>query len=43
VAVCYLSDSGKPGHNYNKMLVDAGHAIVKDFENNEFEPESWWS
>jgi micrococcal nuclease len=43
VAVCYLSDSGKPGRNYNKMLLDAGHAIVKDFENNEFEPESWWS
>jgi hypothetical protein len=31
------------GHNYNRMLVDAGHAKIKDFEDNEFEPESWWS
>jgi len=41
VAVCYLSDDGRPGRNFNKMLVDAGQAMVKDFENNEFEPESW--
>jgi len=25
------------------MLVDAGHAEIKDFENNEFDPWSWWS
>ncbi len=39
VAVCYLQD----GRNFNKMLVDAGHAVIKDFKNNEFDPGSWWS
>jgi micrococcal nuclease len=39
VAVCYLQD----GRNFNKMLVDAGQAVVKDFKNNEFEPLSWWN
>jgi micrococcal nuclease len=39
VAVCYLRD----GRNFNKMLVDAGHAMIKDFKNNEFDPGSWWS
>jgi len=23
--------------------VDTGHAIVKDFKNNEFDPKSWWT
>jgi micrococcal nuclease len=39
VAVCYLQD----GRNFNKMLVDAGHAVIKDFKNNEFNPKSWWT
>jgi micrococcal nuclease len=39
VAVCYLQDD----RNFNKMLVDAGHAVIKDFKNNEFDPGSWWS
>jgi micrococcal nuclease len=43
VAVAYLSEDGKPGSNFNKMLVDAGHAEIKDFKNNEFDPGSWWS
>jgi micrococcal nuclease len=43
VAVVYLSDHGKPGRNFNKMLVDAGQAVVEDYKNNEFEPGSWWS
>ena len=42
VAVAYLSEDGKPGSNFNKQLVDAGHAVVKDFKNNEFDPGSWW-
>ena len=42
VAVAYLSEDGKPGSNINKMLVDAGHAVIKDFKNNEFDPGSWW-
>ena len=33
VAVCYLD-----GKNFNKQLVDAGQAVVKDFKNNEFDP-----
>jgi len=37
VAVCYLD-----GKNFNKQLVDAGHAKIKDFKNNEFDPKSWW-
>jgi micrococcal nuclease len=43
VAICYLSDQGKPGRNFNKMLVDSGHAVIKDFKNNEFDPGSWWA
>ena len=43
VAVAYLSEDGKPGRNFNRMLVDAGHAVIEDFKNNEFNPESWWS
>ena len=43
VAVVYLSEDGKPGRNFNKQLVDAGHAIIEDFKNNEFDPRSWWS
>lgn len=38
VAVCYLG-----GNNFNKQLVNAGHAIIKDFKNNEFIPASWWT
>jgi endonuclease YncB( thermonuclease family) len=43
VAVCYLSDQGTPGRNFNKMLVEAGHAKMEDFRNNEFDPGSWWN
>ena len=43
VAVVYLSENNQPGRNFNKMLVDAGHAVIEDFKNNEFNPSSWWS
>ena len=43
VAVVYLSEDGKPGGNFNKQLVDSGHAVIEDFKNNEFDPWSWWS
>ncbi len=43
VAVVYLSEDGKPGRNFNKMLVDSGNAIIEDFKNNEFGPETWWN
>ena len=42
VAVAYLSEGGKPGRNFNKQLVDSGHAVIDDFRNNEFDPGSWW-
>ena len=41
VAVVYLSEDNQPGRNFNKMLVDAGHAVIEDFKNNEFDPWSW--
>ena len=41
VAVVYLSEDGKIGGNFNKMLVDSGHAVITDFKNNEFDPENW--
>ena len=43
VAVAYLNEDGKPGRNFNKQLADAGHAVIKDFKNNEFDPLSWWN
>ena len=42
VAVVYLAEDGKPGRNFNKQLVDSGHAVIDDFRNNEFDPWSWW-
>ena len=41
VAVAYLSEDRKSGRNFNKMLVDAGHAVIDDYTNNEFDPGSW--
>lgn len=41
VAVVYLSENGRPGRNFNKQLVDSGHAVIEDFRNNEFDPWSW--
>lgn len=38
VAVCYLDSK-----NFNQRLVDSGHAVIKDFKNNEFDPGSWWN
>jgi endonuclease YncB( thermonuclease family) len=43
VAVVYLSEDGKPGRNFNKQLVDSGHAKIEDFKNNEFDPYRWWN
>ena len=42
VAVVYLSEDGRPGRNFNKQLVDSGHAVIEDFRNNQFDPGSWW-
>ena len=43
VAVVYLSENGKPGRNFNRMLVDADHAVIDDYRNNEFDPSRWWN
>jgi len=29
-------------HPFNKILVEAGHAEVGDFEDDEFDPTDWW-
>jgi micrococcal nuclease len=30
-------------HPFNRLLVDAGFAVVKDYSNNEFAPGAWWA
>jgi micrococcal nuclease len=30
------------GENFNRILVDAGHATVEDIKDNEFDPTKWW-
>ncbi len=48
VAVVYIQDrigEDAPlprGPCFNRMLVDAGHAVVDDYTNNEFDPVEWW-
>jgi endonuclease YncB( thermonuclease family) len=36
------SPSGEVGDNFNRMLVDDGFAVVKDYKDNEFDPLDWW-
>jgi micrococcal nuclease len=46
VAVVYLANlngSINLSRRFNRMLVDSGHAVIEDFKNNEFDPQSWWS
>ncbi|MDD3566135.1 MAG: thermonuclease family protein [Methanothrix sp.] len=45
LAVVYLEDLNgtiNTTHPFNRLLVDAGFAVVKDFTNNEFDPAAWW-
>lgn len=45
VCVAYLSNldgSLNASQNFNRMLVDSGHACIWDFSNNEFNPADWW-
>jgi micrococcal nuclease len=43
VCVVFLSKAdGSLGANFNRMLVDSGHAIVEDARDNEFDPMQWW-
>lgn len=43
ISVVYLAnENGFAGDNFNRMLVDSGHAIVEDARDNEFDPMKWW-
>lgn len=44
LAVVYLEDSNGTiaATSFNRMLVDDGFAVVKDYTNNEFDPGAWW-
>jgi endonuclease YncB( thermonuclease family) len=46
VGVVYLSgesDEPLPSPCFNRMLVDSGHAVIKNFTDNEFNPDDWWT
>lgn len=32
-----------PAPSFNRMLVDGSHAQLKDFKDNEFDPQDWWN
>jgi micrococcal nuclease len=43
VAAVFLQKQDGTRVNFNKMLVDSGHACIWDFTNNEFDPATWWN
>ena len=46
ICVAYLTGIyGQPlaAPNFNRLLVDSGHAILENFTNNEFDPQDWRS
>lgn len=44
VVVAYVEDPETGSLvNFNSMLVTSGHAVVKDFKDNEFDPRGWGS
>jgi|GEM_PF-1794552 len=45
IAVVYLEDlsGGINATPFNRLLVDAGFAVVEDDANNEFDPDKWWT
>jgi micrococcal nuclease len=43
VAVVFLQNQDGTTANFNKMLVESGHACIWDFSNNEFNPADWWN
>ncbi len=46
ICVAYLTGIyGQPlaAPNFNRLLVDSGHARLDNFTNNEFDPQDWWS
>jgi endonuclease YncB( thermonuclease family) len=45
--ICVVYRAGQNGTpnlnaNFNRMLVDAGHAQLTDDKRNEFDPAAWW-
>lgn len=45
ICQAYLAGAyGQPlsSPNFNRMLVDSGHARLENFTNNEFDPQYWW-
>lgn len=42
VCVAYMKAPNGSLLNFNKMLVDSGHAYVQDYPTNEFNPADWW-
>ena len=43
VAVVFLQKQNGTLANFNRMLVDSGHASIWNFTNNEFDPATWWN
>lgn len=43
VAVVYLQNLDGTLENFNSMLVDSGQACIRNFDNNEFDPATWWN
>ncbi len=46
ICVAYISGSDGSAdlkQNFNRILVDSGHAIVEDSKDNEFDPADWWA
>ncbi len=43
VAVVFLQKQNGTLVNFNRMLVDSGHACIWNFTNNEFDPANWWN
>jgi micrococcal nuclease len=41
ICLVYLDPNG--GISFNQIIVEAGHAEVKDYTDNEFDPDEWWS
>ncbi len=46
--VCVVYLSGPDGavdvsQNFNRLIIDSGHAIVEDNKDNEFDPADWWA
>lgn len=45
IGVVYRANSnGTPNlrYNFNRMLVESGHAVVQNDTRNEFDPAGWW-